>query len=111
MGSTPQQAERLTTVEEMAKARLTACAGAVHPCGQPPKSQCTVVCGGGSPPPSPDRGALDSDGYSTASEATGHWHQCKGCRGSWEKKQLAPARLDMPIFKSTDPGVKVMYTL
>ena len=22
-----------------------------------------------------------------------------------------PARLDMPIFKSTDPGVEVMYTL
>ena len=27
-----------------------------------------------------------------------------------EKKQLVPARLDMPIFKSTDPGAEVMYT-
>ena len=31
--------------------------------------------------------------------------------GSREKKWLAPARLDMPIFKSTDPGAEVMYTL
>ena len=54
---------------------------------------------------------LDSDGYSTASEAAGHQHQCRGCRGSRERKCLAPARLDMPIFKSTDPGVEVMYTL
>ena len=53
----------------------------------------------------------DSDGYSTASEATGHWCHCRGHRGSREKKRLAPARLDMPIFKSTDPGVEVMYTL
>ena len=34
-----------------------------------------------------------------------------GCRGSRKKKQLAPARLDMPIFKSTDPGAEVTYTL
>ena len=53
----------------------------------------------------------DSDGYSTASETTGHRHQCRGHRGSREKKRLAPARLDMPIFKLTDPGAEVMYTL
>ena len=57
------------------------------------------------------QGAPDSDGYSTASEATNHWHHHRGCRGSREKKQLALARLDMPIFKSTDPGAEVMYTL
>ena len=45
-----------------------------------------------------------------ASEAAGHQHHHRGHRGSREKKQLAPARLDMPIFKSTDPGVEVMYT-
>ena len=56
-------------------------------------------------------GALDSDGYSTASEAAGQWCHHRGCRGSREKKQLAPARLDMPIFKSTDPGAEVTYTL
>ena len=32
VGSTPQQAGRLTTVEETAKARLTTCAGAAHLC-------------------------------------------------------------------------------
>ena len=111
VGSTPQQAGRSTAVEEMAKARLTTHAGAVHPCRQPPKSQCTIVGRGGSPPSSPDRGAQDSDSYSTASEATGCQHQCRGHRGIREKKRLAPARLDMPIFKSTDQGAEVMYTL
>ena len=111
VGSKPQQAGRLTTVEEMADARPATHAGTVCPCRQPPKSQCTVVSRGGTPPSLPDRGVLDSDGYSTASEATGHQHCCRGHRGSREKKQLAPARLDMPIFKSTDPGAEVMYTL
>ena len=50
VGSTPQQAGRSTAVEEMAKARLTTHAGAVHPCGQPPKSQCTVCCASARPP-------------------------------------------------------------
>ena len=75
------------------------------------KSQGSIVGRGGSPPSSPDRRVPDSDGYSTASEATGHQHCCRGCRGSREKKQLPPARLDMLIFKSTDPGVEVTYTL
>ena len=66
---------------------------------------------GGSPPSSPDRGALDSDGYSTASKAAGHWCCRRGHRGNGGKKQLATARLDMPIFKSTDPGAEMMYTL
>ena len=111
VGSTPQQAGRSTTVEEMADARPATCVGAAHQHEQPPQSQVTVVSGGGSPPSSPDRGALDSDGYSTASEITGHQCHHRGCRGSREKKWLAPARLDMPIFKSTDPGVEVTYTL
>ena len=71
VGSAPQQAGRSSTVKEMAEARLTTHAGAALPHGWPPKSQCTVVGGGGSPPSSPDRGAPDSDGYSTASETTG----------------------------------------
>ena len=65
----------------------------------------------GTPPSSADREVLDSDGYSTASEAAGHRCHHRGCRGSREKKRLAPARLDMPIFKSTDPGAEVTYTL
>ena len=70
-----------------------------------------MVGGGSSPPSSPDRGAPDSNGYSTASETVGHRHRCRGCRGSREKKQLAPARLEMLIFKSINPGAEVMYTL
>ena len=35
----------------------------------------------------------------------------QGRRGSRERKWLTPMRLDMPIFKSTDPGVEVTYTL
>ena len=93
MGSTPQQAGRLTTVEEMADARPTTHVQTACQCRQPPKSQVTVVDRGGSPPSSPERGALDSDGYSTASEATGCWHHCRGCRGSGEKKQIGHADL------------------
>ena len=71
-----------------------------------------VVGGGGLPPSSPDRGAPDSNGYSTMNETVSHWHRCRGCRGSREKKWLVPVRSDMPIFnKSTDPGVEVTYTL
>ena len=65
----------------------------------------------GACPPLPQTGAPDSDGYSTVSETAGHWHRCRGCRGSRERKRLAPTRLNMPIFKSTDPGAEVMYTL
>ena len=79
--------------------------------GRPPKSQCATVGGGGLPPSSPDRGAPDSDGYSTASETADHWHRCRGHRGSRERKRLAPMRLDMPIFKSTDLGAEVTYKL
>ena len=95
----------------MTEARPVAHAGTACPRGRPPRTQCTTVGGGGSPPSSPDRGAPDSDRYSTASETVGCWHRCRGCRWSRERKQLAPARLDMPIFKSTDLGVEVMYTL
>ena len=111
VGSAPQQAGRSSAMEEVAKARLTSHAGAARPHRWPPKSQCTVVGGGGLPPSSPDRGAPDSDGYSTASETAVHQHRCRGHRGSREKKWLAPVRLDMQIFKSTDPGAEVTYTL
>ena len=96
---------------EKTEARLAGCTGTVQPCRRPPKIQCTMVSGGGSPPSSPDRGVPDSDGYSITSEAVGHWHRHRGCRESRERKQLAPTRLDMPIFKSTDPGAEVMYML
>ena len=62
-------------------------------------------------PSSLDRGAPDSDGYSTVSETVGCQHRHRGCQGSRERKRLVPMRLDMPIFKSTDPGAEVTYTL
>ena len=83
----------------------------MQPCRRPLKSRCTTVGEGGSSPSSPDRRAPDSDGYSTASETVGHRHRCRGHRGSRERKWLAPMRLDMPIFKSTDSGAEVTYTL
>ena len=111
MGSAPQQDGRTSGIRERTEVRPTGCAGAAHPHGRPPRTQCTIVSRGGLPPSSPDRGAPDSNGYSTASKMAGHRHRCRGHRGSRERKWLAPARLDMPIFKSTDPGAEVMYTL
>ena len=111
MGSAPQQDGRTSGVEERTEARPVAHAGTVHPHRRPPRTQYTTVSGGGSPPSSPDRGVPDSDGYSTVSETAGCRHRCRGHRGSRERKQLVPVRLDMPIFKSTDPGAEVTYTL
>ena len=61
--------------------------------------QCTIVGRGGLPPSSPDRGVPDTNRYSTASEMVGRQRRHRGRRGSRERKRLAPARLDMPIFK------------
>ena len=111
VGSAPQQEGRTSRIGERTEARLATCTKAARPHGRPPKSQCTTVGRGGLPPSSPDRAAPDSDGYSTVSETAGHWHRCRGHRGSRERKRLAPARLDMPIFKSTNPGSEVTYML
>ena len=111
VGSAPQQDGRTSEMGERTEARLAGHTRTVQPHGRPPKTQCTTVDGGGLPPSSQDRGAPDSDGYSTVSDTAGHQHRCRGRRGSRERKQLAPVRLDMPIFKSTDPGVEVTYTL
>ena len=111
VGSAPQQDGRTSGMVERAEARLITCTGTARPHGRQLKTQCTTVGGGGSPPSSPDRGVPDSDGYSTVSETAGHRCRCRGHRGSRERKQLVPVRLDMPIFKSTDPGVEVTYML
>ena len=111
VGSAPQQDGRTSGIGEKTEARPVGCTGAAHPCRRPPRTQCTTVGGGGSPPSSPDRGAPDSDRYTTASETAGHWHRCRGCRGSRERKRLVPVRLHMPIFKLTDLGAEVTYML
>ena len=92
VGGAPQQDGRTSGIGERTEVRPVGHTGAVHPHGRPPRTQCR----GGSPPSSPDRGVPDSNGYSTASEM---------------RKRLAPVRLDMLIFKSTDLGTEVMYTL
>ena len=86
VGSTPQQTGRSTMVEERVDARPSTHVGTVCQCGQPPKPQVTIVGRGGSPPSSPDKGALNSDGYSTLNETAGHQHHCQGHRWGKEKK-------------------------
>ena len=111
VGSAPQQDGRTSEIGERTEMRPIGRTGAAHPHRRPPRTQCTTVSGGGLPPSSSDRGAPDSDGYSTVTETVGHWCRCKGHRGSRERKWLVPVRLDMPIFKLTDLGAEVMYTL
>ena len=55
--------------------------GTMQLCGRLPKSQGATMGGGGSPPSSPDRGAQDSDGYTTASEFTSRHHQHRVTEG------------------------------
>ena len=82
------------------------------PTSQPrerPHKGCSMKDGAGNSPPSPpDRGRADSDGYSMASEV---YSTCCHRRRRQGKKQLTPACLDMPIFKSTDQNADVTYPL
>ena len=69
-----------------------------RPRGRPLK-QCPTRDGdGNSLLSSPERDGADSDGYSTVSETPRFCHHNRRKHG---EKQLAPACLDMPIFKST----------
>ena len=65
--------------------------------------------GGGSPPSSAERpGGADSDDYSTASESgEGRRHR----RRRRAERRLAPARLNLPIFRSTDANADVTYEI
>ena len=65
--------------------------------------------GGGSPPSSPEQpGGADSDDYSTASES-GEGRRHRRC---WRaERRLAPARLNLPIFRSTDANADVTYEI
>ena len=76
--------------------------------GDTPKTCPSKDGAGNSLPSSPSRGGADSDGYSMVSGAQSTYcHR----RKQWGEKHLAPAHLDMPIFKSTDPNMDVMNTL
>ena len=87
VGSAPQQYGRTSGMGERTEARLVTRTGTERLHGKPPKTQCTTVSRGGLPPSSPDRGAPDSDGYSTASETAGCRHRRRGHRGSRERCQ------------------------
>ena len=64
---------------------------------------------GGSPPSSPERpGGADSDHYSTASES-GEGRRHRRCRQA--ERRLALARLNLPIFSSTDANADVTYEI
>ena len=65
--------------------------------------------GGGSQPSSPEcLGGADSDDYSTASESgEGRRHR----RHRWTERRLAPARLNLPIFRSIDANADVTYEI
>ena len=65
--------------------------------------------GGGSPPSSPEcPGGADSDDYSTASES-GEGRRCRGCQQA--ERRLVLARLNLPIFCSTDANADVTYEI
>ena len=80
-----------------------------RPRGRPPK-KAHLVKGtpANSPPSSPNRGGADSDVTSTESEAL---YRSWPWRRHRREKHLAPAKLDLPIFKSTDSSADVMYTI
>ena len=62
--------------------------------------------GGGSPPSSPEcLGGIDSDGQSTMSESDGD------SRHRRPERRLAPAWLNLPVFRSTDANVDVTYEI
>ena len=65
--------------------------------------------GGGSPPSSPEcPGGADSDDYSTTSKSgEGRRHR----RHRQPERRLAPARLNLPIFRSTDANADVTYEI
>ena len=65
--------------------------------------------GGGSPPSSLEHpGRTDSDDYLTASESRG---DCRCRRHQQAERRLAPVRLNLPIFHSTDANTDVTYEI
>ena len=80
-----------------------------RPRGRPPKKVCLVKGAlANSPPSLPDRGGADSDVTSTASEAS---YRSQPWQRHRREKRLVPAKLDLPIFKSTDSSADVTYMI
>ena len=84
-------------------------APASRPRGRPPKKAHPVrEVLANSPPSSPDRGGADSDVTSMVSEMSYHSRLQQRHR---REKCLAPAKLDLPIFKSMDSSADIMYMM
>ena len=65
--------------------------------------------GGGSPPSSPEcPGGADLDNYSMTSKS-GEGRRCRRCQQA--ERRLALARLNLPIFRSTDANADVTYEI
>ena len=77
--------------------------------GRPPKKTHPVKeAPANSPPSSPNRGGANSDATSTVGEVLYHsqpWWRHR------REKHLVPAKLDLPIFKSTDSSADITYTI
>ena len=77
--------------------------------GRPPKKAHPIKeMPANSPPSLLDRGGADSDAASMASETSYHSRPRQRHR---REKHLAPAKLDLPIFKSMDPSTDVTYMI
>ena len=103
VGSTPPTPVRGAEGEKVPATQAS------RPRGRPPKKVCPVKeASANSPPSSPNIGGANSDMTSIASETS-------YCSRPWQRhrreKYLAPAKLDLPIFKSTDPRADIMYTI
>ena len=92
-----------------AKGEKAPTAPASRPRGRPLKKAHPVKeAPANSPPSSPDRGGADSDTMSTASETL---YRSRPWQRHRRGKRLVPAKLDLPIFKSTDSSADVTYTI
>ena len=80
-----------------------------RPCRRQTKAKPAPGGGGGSLPSSPEcPGGADSDDYSMASESgEGRRHR----RHRRAERRLAPSRLNLPIFRSTDANADVTYEI
>ena len=84
-------------------------APASRPRGRPLKKACPVKeVPANSPPSLSNRGGADSDAMSMASEMS---YRSRSWLRHRREKHLAPAKLDLPIFKSTNSSADVTYTI
>ena len=95
--------------ERGAKGEKVPTAPSSRPRGRPPKKVHPVKGAPANSPPSlPNRGGADSDATSMVSETSYHSRPWQRDR---REKCFVPAKLDLPIFKSTDSSTDVMYMI